>query len=156
MEPNMLPSDKLTPHFVLAEVIASSTADQYGLENYPESEIHMRNIQYTAECMELVRKVLGNNPIKINSWYRSPAVNRKVGGVPNSQHAQGQAVDFTCAKFGTIQQVCKKLMESKGVINYDQLILEPTWVHISFTTGKPRLAELTYHNGGTYSRGILV
>lgn len=47
-----------------------------------------------AKAMEEVRKRLGNRPIRINSWYRDPATNRRVGGASRSRHLNGDAVDF--------------------------------------------------------------
>ena len=47
-----------------------------------------------AKVMEDVRKRLGNRPVKINSWYRDPATNRRVGGASRSRHLVGDAVDF--------------------------------------------------------------
>ncbi|MEL6139009.1 MAG: D-Ala-D-Ala carboxypeptidase family metallohydrolase [Cyanobacteria bacterium J06628_6] len=47
-----------------------------------------------AKVMEDVRKRLGNRPIKINSWYRDPTTNRRVGGASRSRHLVGDAVDF--------------------------------------------------------------
>ncbi|WP_099700045.1 D-Ala-D-Ala carboxypeptidase family metallohydrolase [Gloeocapsopsis sp. IPPAS B-1203] len=53
------------------------------------------NVVRTAQCLERVRSHFGNRAIKINSWYRPPSINRAVGGVSNSTHIQGYAVDFT-------------------------------------------------------------
>ena len=47
-----------------------------------------------AEVMEEVREYLGNRPIQVNSWYRDPATNRRVGGASKSRHLSGDAVDF--------------------------------------------------------------
>lgn len=47
-----------------------------------------------AKAMEEVRTHLGNRPITINSWYRDPVTNRRVGGASRSRHLSGDAVDF--------------------------------------------------------------
>ncbi|MEM6591634.1 MAG: D-Ala-D-Ala carboxypeptidase family metallohydrolase [Cyanobacteria bacterium P01_C01_bin.73] len=47
-----------------------------------------------AKKMETVRQRLGNRPIKVNSWYRDPATNRRVGGASRSRHLSGDAIDF--------------------------------------------------------------
>lgn len=52
-------------------------------------------IRKTAEWAEEVRTALGNWPIHVNSWYRCPAWNKRVGGAVNSQHLWGKAIDFT-------------------------------------------------------------
>lgn len=145
---------KLSEHFSLEEATFSSTAVSRGLENIP-AEAELTRMKYTASKMEIVRTLLGDNPIKINSWFRGPAVNKAVGGVSTSQHARGEAVDFTSAWFGSPLEICKLLMEHKGLVGYDQLIYEQTWVHISFVKGKqPRGTELTFLGKGKYKQGI--
>jgi lysozyme family protein len=47
-----------------------------------------------AEVMEEVREYLGDRSIRVNSWYRDPSSNRRVGGAKDSRHMKGDAVDF--------------------------------------------------------------
>lgn len=131
------PSYRLAPHFTLAELTVSETAARRGLDNTPGREA-LNSLAYTARCMEEVRTLLGGHPIIINSGYRAPAVNAAVGGVEESQHMRGEAVDFICPSFGGPQSIAIAVMNSP--IEYDQLILEfGRWVHISFTrTRTPR------------------
>lgn len=144
---------QLSAHFTLAEATRSSAADAKGISNTP-TELHLKNIQYTASMMERVRAVLGSNPIAVSSWYRNPEVNRIVGGVSNSQHALGLAVDFTCPKFGNVLDVCMALRASD--IPFDQLIWEyGRWVHIGFCNcPKPRRQVLTIREGSGYVNGL--
>lgn len=117
---------QLTPHFSLAEMTTTST----GIHNIPTGQ-DLQNLTYTAQQMEKVRTILGNNTIKINSAYRSDAVNRAVGGVTTSAHSFGFAVDFVCPAFGTPYEVCAALI--KAGMKFDQLIMERNrWVHIGF------------------------
>lgn len=126
----------LTSNFTLEEFTASQEAERKGLDNTPAKGI-FKNLIITAENMELVRNVLNGYPIIISSAYRSPAVNAAVGGSKNSQHMTGQAVDFTCPKFGTPKEIVQRIKNSG--ISYDQLILEfDRWVHISFTENANR------------------
>src|ERR1700752_576515 len=144
----------LSEDFTLAEATFSSTAVSRGLENVPDSE-QLGRMKYTASKMEIVRTVLGNHPIKVNSWFRGPEVNKAVGGVSTSQHSRGEAVDFTAPFTGSPLEVAKILMEHKGLVGYDQLIYEQTWIHISFVQGKePRGNELTFLGKGKYAQGI--
>jgi hypothetical protein len=48
-----------------------------------------------AEAMEEIRVLFGNRPIEVNSWYRDPATNLRVGGWAMSRHLYGDAVNFT-------------------------------------------------------------
>lgn len=139
---------KLSTHFTLDEAEVTQT----GIPNRIPKELIGAAV-HTASKMELVREILGA-PILINSWYRSPAVNKKVGGVANSDHQLAVAVDFRSPRFGTPYEIAKLLAQKVGILNYDQLIFEQTWVHISFRTDRtPRNQNLTYKNG-KYTNGI--
>ena len=143
---------KLSPHFSLDEFTASQTATRRGIDNTPPPAV-IETLKRTALGMEGIRAVLGA-PIIISSGYRSPALNRSIGGAPKSQHVTGHAVDFICPGFGSPLEVCRTIVKSG--IAYDQLIYEGTWVHVSFSD-KPRKEALTAHfnvSGVSYSKGI--
>lgn len=115
--------------FTLAEMTVSDTAKARGINNVPTGAALAR-LNATARRMDKVRMLLGH-PVIVTSGYRSPALNKVIGGVDSSHHTQGYAVDFKCPKFGTPLQICKAI-EASG-IKYDQLIQEfGQWVHISF------------------------
>jgi hypothetical protein len=121
----------LTNNFTLEELTVSQEAIRKGLDNTPGKGI-LSNLINTAENMELVRNVLNGHPIIVTSGYRSPEVNAAVGGSKTSQHTKGQAVDFTCPKYGTPREIVRAIKNAG--IKYDQLILEfDRWVHISFS-----------------------
>lgn len=146
-------STKLSPNFTLEEMIFSQTAARRGISNVPGKE-HMEALKHTAAGMEQVRALLGNKPIQVSSGYRSPALNKAIGGSTTSQHSKGEAVDFSCAGFGTPLEICHAIRNSK--IAFDQLIFEGTWVHISFSKTRSRKSVLTAHFGKTttYSAGL--
>lgn len=126
---------QLSKNFTLDEFTISQTASREGIDNTPTPEV-LDRLKNTAECLEQVRKILGY-AVNISSGYRSPELNKAVKGATNSQHLLGEAVDFTCPKFGTPRQIVNKLKNSS--VNFDQLILEfDRWVHISFTKGSNR------------------
>lgn len=143
---------QLTQHFTWEEARVTST----GLDNTPDTINHERAVLNTATNMEIVRAILNRLPININSWYRSHAVNKAVGGVPNSEHALGQAVDFVCPRFGSPFQIAVELSKHANILNYNQLIYEGTWVHISFppdgTRGKKELLTM---KKGKYYQGLI-
>ena len=104
--------------------------------------------------MERVRELLGNVAIKVNSAYRSPAVNKAVGGSKTSAHTLGYAVDFTA--YGHTPLTIANTL-AKSDLKFDQLIYEGTWVHISFDP-KMRREVLTakFKDGkATYLKGIV-
>lgn len=145
---------QLSPHFSLAEFTTSDTAKRIGNDNQP-TPAHLANLKIVAQRMEQVRWVIGDNTISVNSAYRNPVVNKAVGGVSNSDHALGWAVDFTCRGFGDPLAICREIEASE--LQYDQLIHERKpngawWVHISFNP-RMRRQELTF-NGTSYIPGI--
>lgn len=133
----MITNIKLTDHFTLDEAIRSDTAVKNHILNYPDTDSDTATIARTAMKMEEVRAQLSGNPIIISSWYRNAQLNKLVGGVPSSQHQLGEAVDFTCPKFGSHVAVANYLRSCMVPLGIDQLILEPTWVHVSFKTARP-------------------
>lgn len=137
----------LSTHFSLAELVESQTATRQGLDNTPGPD-ELAALKRVALTLEMVRVRLGGFPIVISSGYRSPAVNRAVGGAPASQHMRGEAVDFTCPRFGPPKLVAFALAESIE-IPYDQLILEfDRWVHLS-VSDRPRRQALRVDRDGT-------
>lgn len=120
---------RLSAHFTLDELTASQTAARKGIDNTPSASI-LSQLTLTADRMEKVRAVLGNRAISVSSGYRSPALNKAVGGVPTSHHCFGYAVDFRVAGL-SIAEVNRIIAASD--IPFDQLIDEYSrWTHISF------------------------
>lgn len=120
---------QLTPHFHLTELTTSQTAARLRIDNSPPGDV-LENLKRTAELLEEVRAILGR-PILISSGYRSPAVNRAVGGVANSAHTAGQAADFTCPGYGSVYEVWRRIARSD--VRFDQNINEfGSWVHLAW------------------------
>jgi putative chitinase len=134
---------KLSEHFTLAEFMKSDAAARMGINNEPTAE-HLENLKATAFGMEQVRSILGDRAIIMTSGYRNPAVNKAVGGVANSDHAQGWAVDFHHATLTDLQAA--RVLAASGLV-FDQLILERgRCVHISFNP-RGRQQVLSQHGG---------
>ena len=138
----------LSDHFSLAEMTISQTAERLGIPNVPTPEIIAR-LKAVAAKMEQVRAIV-DQPIIVNSGYRSVAVNRAVGGVGTSAHSFGNACDFICPAFGSPGAVAKAIADSD--IRFDQLIEEGSWVHISIDP-RMRGQVLTMRNG-KYTVGL--
>lgn len=142
----------LSPHFTLEEFTFSETAVRKNIANIPTLEI-IENLRIVASKMEIIRQNLGH-PIISLSGYRSPIVNKLVGGSVNSAHCLGWSLDFICPAFGTPYTVARRI-SGMGLI-FDQLIHEyGRWVHISFDP-QARKKRLTIAGKGTgYVDGIL-
>lgn len=126
---------KITEHITYHEACHSFTAKRLGIPNTP-SEYQMWNMVVLAtEVFEPLRKWVGG-PIKINSFFRSPDLNRAIGGSTKSQHCEGRAIDLDDV-YG--HKTNAEMFEyiSKN-LDYDQLIWEfgddnnPDWVHVSY------------------------
>lgn len=125
---------QLSPHFSLEEFIRSDAAQAMGNPNTPTAA-HRANLDKLALEMEKVRALFGV-PIAITSGYRNPQVNAAVGGVPNSDHAQGLAADFHVDGIDDLH-AAEKIRDSE--LAFDQLILERgRCVHISFAPAMRR------------------
>lgn len=124
---------RLTAHFTLAELTASTKAQQLRLDNTPPAELLPRLI-LVAEMLERIRTTL-QAPITVTSGYRCPELNRAIGGVSSSDHTQGHAADIVAPGYGTPYQIAKTLAPQVSVLGIGQLILEgiggKQWVHVS-------------------------
>lgn len=125
---------KLSTNFTLEELCASSTAKAKGINNEPGKQ-EIVNLTYLAvKVLQPLRNGL-NEPIKINSGYRSPELNKAVSGVKNSQHMTGQAADISIE--GSISKGKRIFNYIKKNLKFDQLIWEHNlsgvyWVHVSY------------------------
>lgn len=116
---------QLSDHFTLEELTFTQVRD---VDNIPPRDV-VEALRETTVCMEEVRALLGH-PIIVKSGYRSPTVNKIVGGVPDSAHIRGRAVDFICPDYGSPYEVANMISRSK--LLFDQLIREYGWVHLAF------------------------
>lgn len=131
---------KLTQHFKLEEFINSQTAKKLGIENTPNEE-QLNNIKFVAEQLELIRNTY-KMAIHISSGFRSEELNNAVGGVLNSYHCKGLAVDInqgSSRRNHNLFLVIKRLM--KLGLQVEELIDEYnySWIHIAFAKENPSL-----------------
>ena len=114
---------KLSPHFKLSEFL--------NLEKYPQNIPTMQvvaNLTYGChQLLEPARRIVGS--IIINSGFRNEVVNRKVGGVKNSQHLLGQAADIRPKDPKQFQKLVEFLKSREFT---DQLLTGNGWLHISW------------------------
>lgn len=153
---------KLTANFTLSEMTKSETALRYGMANEP-SETEIGNLRLLCEeVLQPVRDFYGMG-VKVNSGYRHPLVNAKVGGSTTSDHCKGYAADIEIPGIANpdlaewIKENCK----------FRQLILEfytpggppdSGWVHVSYVPEdlKMQVLTATKQNGKTvYLPGLV-
>ena len=125
---------RLSQNFWLNELIKSSTADRLSISNEPGIEEIVNLTVLVNHVLQPVREYFG--VITINSGYRSPELNSKIGGSKTSQHCNGEAADFE--QLGTPNAEVATWISKE--LDFDQLILEfyikgkpnSGWVHCSY------------------------
>ena len=130
----------LSPHFCLDEFTKSSTAMKHGIKNTPPQEA-VDNLKALCQgCLEPLRAELGL-PVVITSGFRTKALNSMVAhSSERSQHMLGQAADFYVAPgqsgLSRRELLIKafRLIILDESIDYDQLILYPSFIHVSYVS----------------------
>ena len=128
----------LSEHMTLAELTKTNT----GIENVP-SEAQVENLKRVCRWLERLRKRWndkygdGDDPIIINSGFRSPEVNKAVGGVPTSNHLTGCAVDIRCIGMEQALRYAAILLDISDMSreDFDELLIEQKrsviWIHFA-------------------------
>ena len=143
---------RLSPHFTLGEMCKTSAKTADG--NIP-SHVHIENLKRLCGWLEMLRDEWnrrygeGNDPIIINSGYRSEAVNKAVGGVSGSNHLTGCAADIRVAGMEQLVRYATILLDisderqrvgdgTSGMsqVDFDELLLERSpkggyWLHFA-------------------------
>ena len=152
----------LTPHFALREFTESATAMKHGIDNRPTPEV-VENLQrLCTHTLEPLREKLGL-PIIITSGYRTKELNEIiVHASRRSQHMEGRAADFYVVSGSKIQDSGQashrellikafRLIITDESIDFDQLIIYPTFIHVSYVSRERNRHQITKANGnGTY------
>lgn len=130
----------LSKSFTLDDFTRSATAKRLGIDNTPSPEV-LERLKVLAGVLEYLEDALGIT-LKISSGYRSPALNKAVGGVETSGHCKGYSVDLE-ADGMTSEQLANKIFLTG--VKFDQLIVEKagsrTWVHFS---NDPRFRRMLF------------
>lgn len=135
---------RLTENFTLEEFLKSSEAERKGIKNVP-GEAEIANLKRLCEKVLQPIRDRFKLVIRINSGYRCQELNKLVGGVPTSQHTKGQAADIFMV--GVLARDLYRNIISMPGIEYDQIILYPAFVHISYNEGHNRKNNL-------YAKGV--
>ena len=132
---------KLSEHFVLGEMTRSNSHPE--VYNIPTHEA-IANLKRVCEWLEVLRKRyndkygVGEEPIRINSGYRSPQLNKKIGGVPTSNHLTGCAVDIRVTGMEQLIRYANILLDyaDESHQDFDELLIEKNrygaiWLHFA-------------------------
>tara|TARA_Y100001937_G_scaffold121086_1_gene179348 strand:- start:703 stop:1164 length:462 start_codon:yes stop_codon:yes gene_type:complete len=126
---------KISKNITYKEAVHSNTAKRFDIKNEPNAE-QIANMMSIAEMIfQPLRSYVGG-PIKITSFFRSPKLNKAIGGSTTSQHCKGQAMDIDDVYgYKSNAEMYKYIKEN---LDFDQLIWEfgddknPSWVHVSY------------------------
>jgi len=137
---------QLTSNFSLAELVKSETALRHDMDNTP-GETEIENLKQLCEqVLQPVREHFKTG-VKVNSGFRHPEVNAKVGGSKTSDHCKGQAADIEIPGIPNAD-LAIWIMDN---LQYTQLILEfytpgipdSGWVHVSYDPANLKKQNLT-------------
>lgn len=143
----------LSKNLTLEEVTKSATADKLKIKNDNMTDAVLENLKALATAVfQPAREKLG--PIRVSSGYRSPELNKAIGGAQNSQHSVGEALDLQA-----LNATNKELfLFIKDNLPFDQLIWEfgsdanPEWVHVSHkqnSNNRKQVLKSVKQNGKT-------
>ena len=141
----------LSAHFSLDEMVASQTAARRGIDNTPPPEVVDELRRLCGTVLQPLRDSLGR-PIVVSSGYRSPALNRAIGGAAASDHMHGRAADISVPGM-PVAELCRRIALLR--LPYRQLIDEySAWCHVAIpavgqTARREQLTARRAANGGT-------
>lgn len=148
-----------TPHFELREFVDSPTARDHGIDNTPPDEAVENLRTLCVHTLEPLREKL-ERPIIITSGFRTKALNDiLVHAARKSQHMEGRAADFYVSPSTGSGSRSRREMLIKAFrliileedIDFDQLILYPSFIHVSYVSREKNRRKITTANGhGTY------
>jgi zinc D-Ala-D-Ala carboxypeptidase len=130
----------LSKHVTRAEFERSETAINHGIPNFMNEFEIQRAILLCQNVFEPIRAYVGR-PIRINSGFRSAALNRRIGGASSSQHCMAEAMDLDLHD----RELFEWILDN---VEYDQAIFEggteekADWFHISYRKGRNRKQAL--------------
>ena len=128
----------ISKHITLTEATKSNTATRLGINNTPNQATIETMIVTAEKIFQPLRDALG--PIRVSSFYRSPELNRAIGGSKTSQHCKGEAIDMQGVNVSNaelFEEACK-LEEFDQIIWEFGTLTEPDWVHVSYSQTQNR------------------
>ena len=152
---------KLTANFSLEEMTKSETALRFGLDNTPNDQELSNLVALCESVLQPIRDHFGKG-VKVNSGFRDPEVNAKVGGSKTSDHCKGMAADIEIpgvANADLAQFIVDNMTFRQVILEfYTPGIPDSGWVHVSYdiTDNKKQVLTATKQNGKTvYLPGLV-
>ena len=126
--------------FSLKELTHSLTAQAHSIPNVPTAEAEKNLVRLATEVLDPLREAW-QSPIYITSGYRSPELNRKVGGTKTSYHLRGMAADITAKSvfYNTALYTEIRILHAKGLIPLTECYMERQglYIHVAYDPAAP-------------------
>jgi len=136
----------LTQNFTLSEMTKSETALRHGMDNTP-GEVEIDNLKILAEKVLQPVRDHYTRGVKVNSGYRSPDVNAKVGGSRTSDHCRGMAADIEIPgvpNHELAEWIAQNLSFTQVILEfYTRGVPDSGWVHVSYDPANLKKQTLT-------------
>lgn len=134
-------------NFTYEELVASSTAEAWGVDNTPTDDAVWENLAYLAQtCLQPIRDKFG--PVEVSSGYRSDRLNKLVGGSSSSHHRTGCAADIL-VRGADLKDVFAWVVDN---LPFTELIAEnigaAMWVHVAVVKGREQERATKYMQAG--------
>ena len=113
-------------HFKFAELVHTNT----GLDNSVSSDSHLGNLATLWNTLNFLREEFGK-PILVNSAYRTPAVNKQVGGSKRSLHMQGRAADIRPVSVSDLEQLWSVVCSYDKQYGLSEKIKYDSFIHFA-------------------------
>lgn len=141
--------ERISTNFKMAEFGVSATASAKGIRNIIPEEVKPAIRALVTNLLQPLCDATGWHD-QINSGYRSPEVNKLVGGVPMSQHLKGEAADNMFYKKVDGKMVYVAPIEVLRAVvasglDFDQMIAYNGFVHLSYTTTRANRRQILYN-----------
>lgn len=143
----------------LEQLCHSDTALTHGIDNTVSDAVILANLQNLIDAILIPVQCHFGGVLDITSGYRCAALNEKLGGIADSQHCTGQAVDFGILDI----DIYDIAIFIRDTLDFDQLIMENRtsndknkgWVHVSYSGDAPNRKQVLTINGNTRCDGLV-
>lgn len=145
------PNEPITgaPSFTLAELCRSRTAEHLHLDNTPNAD-EIARLEYLARTVLQPLRDYFEQPIVVNSGFRSEAVNNAVGGSPTSFHRIGAAADIRFER-SSGRSLIELFTYVYKFLPFTELIAEELpagWIHVAVVKGREAEKQTKYKHAG--------
>jgi zinc D-Ala-D-Ala carboxypeptidase len=137
---------KLSTHFSVEEVTDSETARARGIANEPD---RAAVASLTLVCLRVEElRARAGVPLRVSSGFRSPALDRAVGGSGKGQHTLGEALDLVADSLTStdLARLVAEISRERGAPLFDQVIgyAETNHLHVSNRVLEPNRGQMLW------------